>query len=94
MANSKIVRLTAENVKRLVAVEIRPNPDGNLVIVGGRNAAGKSSVLDAIMFALAGKKALPAKPIREGKSAESKIEGYGFDFLRRLRLTSAEGCIK
>jgi recombinational DNA repair ATPase RecF len=42
MANNKIIRLTAENVKRLVAVEIQPDPQDNLVIIGGRNAAGKS----------------------------------------------------
>lgn len=75
MANSKIIRLTAENVKRLVAVEIQPDPQGNLVIIGGKNAAGKSSVLDAIMYALAGKRALPAEPIRKGeKKAEITVE--------------------
>jgi recombinational DNA repair ATPase RecF len=46
-----------------------------LVIIGGRNAAGKSSVLDAIMYALAGKRALPAEPIRKGeKKAEITVE--------------------
>ena len=61
----KIVRLQAENVKRLVAVEIAP--DGNLVEITGRNGAGKSSVLDAIWYALAGKATLPAEPIRQGQ---------------------------
>jgi hypothetical protein len=75
MANSKIIRLQAENVKRLSAVEIIPDPQGNLVIIGGKNAAGKSSVLDSIMYALAGKKALPAEPIRIGeKKAEITVE--------------------
>lgn len=60
----KIVQLTAENVKRLTAVEI--NPDGNVVIVGGKNGAGKSSVLDAIEYALGGKGRLPGRPIRDG----------------------------
>lgn len=62
----KIVKLTAENYKRLQAVEI--TPDGDTVIVSGKNAAGKSSVLDAIWHALggaAGGKTVP-KPIRDG----------------------------
>ena len=37
----KIVRLTAENIKRLVAVEI--TPDGNVVQITGKNGAGKTS---------------------------------------------------
>lgn len=60
----KIIQLQAENVKRLSAVSIKP--DGSTVVIGGRNGQGKSSVLDAIMYALAGGESLPAKPLREG----------------------------
>ncbi len=60
----RIVRLEAENVKRLVAVEI--TPEGNLVVVGGKNGAGKSSVLDSIAMALGGKDLVPALPLRKG----------------------------
>jgi DNA repair exonuclease SbcCD ATPase subunit len=61
----RITQLKAENVKRLSAVSI--TPEGNLVVIGGENGAGKSSVLDSIMYALAGKTALPAEPIRQGQ---------------------------
>lgn len=63
----KIVELTAENVKRLKAVQIRP--DGPVQVVAGRNAQGKSSVLDSIWLALGGGKASRAtdKPIRDGE---------------------------
>jgi hypothetical protein len=37
----KIIKLQAENVKRLRAVTVTPDPGGALVIVGGRNAQGK-----------------------------------------------------
>ncbi len=60
----KIIKLTAENVKRLTAVTI--TPDGHMTVIGGPNGAGKSSVLDAIMYALDGKKSLPAEPLRKG----------------------------
>ena len=42
----KIVELRAENVKKLRAVQIKP--DGSLVVIGGQNGAGKTSVLDSI----------------------------------------------
>lgn len=63
---SKIIKLQADNFKRLKAVEI--SPDGNLVVIAGRNGQGKSSVLDAITAALGGTstKALP-RPIRDGE---------------------------
>lgn len=67
----KIVQLTAENVKRLKAVEITPN--GPVQIVAGRNAQGKSSVLDSIWMALewkASSKATP-RPIRDGEDKAS-----------------------
>lgn len=61
----RIVQLSASNIKRLVAVEIAP--DGQTVVLTGKNGAGKSSVLDSIMYALAGSKSVPDKPIREGE---------------------------
>ena len=67
----KIINLTAENVKRLRAVEITPN--GNVVTVTGRNAQGKTSVLDAIWLALGGGAAgrETVRPIRDGEDKAS-----------------------
>lgn len=62
----KIVKLEAQNVKRLKAVEIRP--DGNTVVIGGRNGQGKSSVLDCIAYALGGKDVVCQQPVRSGES--------------------------
>lgn len=61
----KIVQLESSNLKRLVAVEI--NPDGNLVVIGGRNGQGKTSVLDSIMYAMAGERSICTKPVRSGQ---------------------------
>lgn len=66
----RIIKLIAENVKRLHAVEI--TPEGTLITVGGKNGAGKSSVLDSIAYALGGEKLVPSEPIRAGES-EAKI---------------------
>lgn len=61
----KILELRSENFKRLKAVAIKP--DGNTVMIAGRNGAGKTSVLDSMYVALAGKAAAPAMPIRKGE---------------------------
>ena len=66
----KIIKLVAENVKRLHAVSI--TPDGNLITIGGKNGAGKSSVLDSIAYAMGGAQLVPSEPIRSGES-EAKI---------------------
>lgn len=66
----RIVCLQAENIKRLSAVEIRP--DGNLVEITGKNGQGKTSVLDAIWWALAGTKHVQSAPIRKGED-EARI---------------------
>lgn len=69
---SRIVKLTAQDFKRLVAVEIAP--DGNVVVVSGANGHGKTSVLDAITAALVGQQAFRLdQPIRQG-AEEAMVE--------------------
>ncbi len=70
---STITKLEIENFKRLSAVSI--TPDGSTVVLGGRNAQGKSSVLDAIEAALGGAKHAPTDPIKHGsKGARIVLE--------------------
>lgn len=65
MSGHKIVRLDVENVKRVSAVHIEA--DGSaMVVIGGKNGAGKSSVLDSIAYALGGKSLCPIRPIKDG----------------------------
>lgn len=69
----KIIALQAENIKKLVAIEIRP--DGNLVQITGKNGDGKTSVLDSIWWALAGSTNIQDAPIRNGqKKARIKLD--------------------
>jgi hypothetical protein len=60
----KILRFYAENVLKLKAVEIVPKD--NMVEIRGKNASGKSSILDSIVMALTGGKSIPEKPINKG----------------------------
>lgn len=61
----RIVDLQIENVQKIRAIRI--HPDGSpVVVLKGPNAAGKSSVLDAIYYALAGKDVQPEYPVRVG----------------------------
>ena len=61
----KINKLELENVKRVRAVQLEPTANG-LTVIGGRNGQGKTSVLDAIAWALGGEKYRPTKAKRDG----------------------------
>jgi hypothetical protein len=63
----KILSMRAENIKRISAVEI--TPDGAVVEITGRNGQGKTSILDAIRWALDSNKAVQSMPVREGADA-------------------------
>lgn len=62
----KIIGFTAENIKKLVVVEIAPN--GAVVQISGRNGQGKTSVLDSIWWAITGAKHIQSQPIRKGQN--------------------------
>lgn len=68
----RVVNLVAENYKRIKAVDITPDPNSSTVTIAGRNAQGKSSVIDAIWAALAGtaatKGTATTRPIRDGEN--------------------------
>lgn len=61
----KIVKLAAENVKKIRAIMIEFKD--NYTIISGKNGQGKSSAIDCIEYALCGKESLPDKVIREGE---------------------------
>lgn len=61
----KINKLEIENVKRVKAVKVEPTQNG-LTVIGGRNNQGKTSVLDAIAWALGGDRYRPSEAQRDG----------------------------
>jgi hypothetical protein len=72
----RIVRLSVHNFKRVVAVDI--DSDGKSMVIGGMNGSGKSSVIDAIVATLAGKRKMCSRPVHDGASkAETLMEFEG-----------------
>lgn len=98
-----LVALETSNVKRVRLVRLELGPEG-LVVIGGNNAAGKSSLLDSIEWAMAGAAGIDAEPLRRGAKrgytqlALRDAEGRGYNVERsysekgsRLVVTSPEG---
>ena len=69
----KISRLEVENVKRIHAAMIEPSADG-LTIIGGKNRQGKTSVLDAIAWALGGERYRPTEAVTKGSSLPPRLK--------------------
>lgn len=69
----KITSFEAENVKRVKAVAMEPAENG-LTVIGGRNGQGKTSVLDAIAWALGGNRRKPTDAKREGAATDPQLK--------------------
>lgn len=81
----KVLRMEAREFCRLSFVEITPN--GNSVVLSGKNAQGKSSVIAAVLSALGGKSAAPARPVHEGSESAEVIIDLGDAGETKLRVT-------
>ena len=68
----KITSFELENVKRVKAVAISPSPNG-LTVIGGKNGQGKTSILDAIAWALGGESYRPTSASRDGSVLPPKL---------------------
>lgn len=69
----KINSLELENVKRIKAVQLVPAANG-LTIIGGKNGQGKTSVLDAIAWALGGDRRRPSQAQRQGSAVPPTLK--------------------
>lgn len=90
MSQYRIIRLSAENIKRLTAVEIVPG-DKNLIEITGKNGAGKTSVLDAIWWALGGTANVQDQPIRNGEDEAIVELDLGPLIVRRKFIAQEDG---
>ena len=71
-SSKKILSFEIENVKRVQLVRMAPSETG-LTVIGGNNAQGKTSVLDAILYALGGEKYRPSDLQRKDGLAPARI---------------------
>jgi len=89
----RILEFSAENFKRLKFVTFKPK--GRITTLSGKNDQGKSSVLDAVMYAFGGAKAAPEMPMRKGASKMEVKLDLGTLIARRtgtkLEVTPAKG---
>jgi len=61
----KIISLAVSNIMKVTAALIQPKSD--VVVIQGENEAGKSSLLNSIVMAFSGDRALPEMPLRRGQ---------------------------
>ena len=87
---TKIVSLESENVMRIKAVHIQPN-GRNVVIIGGDNANGKSSVLQSIAMLFGGAAEIPETPVRVGEEKAKIIAKLDNGIVVRRTFTKAGG---
>lgn len=101
----KITLVEVKDYKRVNHIRVAPEADRVLVLVGGKNGQGKTSLLDAITTAIGGKKAQAADPVRHGaERAEIRVEFDGGDLVAtrviepdgtsKLELRDADGALK
>lgn len=69
----KINSFEIENVKRIKLLQYEPAQNG-LTLIGGRNNQGKTSVLDAIAWALGGDRFRPSAATRDGAYAPPHLK--------------------
>lgn len=86
----KIIGLEAEGIKRIRAVSIKM--DGSLVQITGKNGQGKTSILDAIWWTLAGAKHIQTQPIRTGATeARVKLDMGDVIVTRTIKKNAKDG---
>lgn len=72
-----LLELGAENYKRIKLVRIRPQ--GGLTDITGRNAQGKSSLIEAFLSLFVGKGGVAEQPIRKGSKEATSYAVLGKD---------------
>jgi DNA repair exonuclease SbcCD ATPase subunit len=98
----RILKFYSENFKRIKVVEFDPN--GNFVVISGKNGQGKSSVLDAIWATFQHKatKGKMSSPVRHGEDKATNIieiddyvvtRTYDSDGDSKLRIETKDGNI-
>lgn len=75
----RLISLQVENIGRITAAAFDFDEQGNLVMLKGKNRAGKSTILDSVIYLLAGKTAIPENAVQDGKNkgkVAAQIDDY------------------
>jgi hypothetical protein len=91
MPGKKVEKLEVENFKIIEFALLQP--EGYSVIIKGANGAGKSSLTDGLVAAIAGKRFFPDRPIRDGE-AHAHVEATIDDFVVRRDWDLKKGEVK
>ena len=88
----RITAVTVDDFKCIRTVRITPPADANLILIGGKNRQGKSSLFHAFNAALGGAKELPDEPVRRGaERSEIRLEFNGGALTIRRTITAEGG---
>lgn len=80
-----------QNVKRLRFVQLDKNDlDSPVVVLEGKNAQGKTSIIDALAMAVCGQGAMPDNPIREGEETASVVLKTTDDYKIERRISKVK----
>lgn len=94
---SRLIGIRAENYKRLELVELTFPTGGGTYSIMGENEAGKSSTLDAVEVAIAGRKSAAIsdkKPVRSGKDTAKIVATFDDIIVTRVFRTGKPTQIK
>ena len=90
---SMLVKFEVNNLMAIRFAEVEFSEDGGLVVLGGQNGSGKSSLLQALQFALGGKKALDKDPLKYGADkgfVNVEFKGRAFSIRRTINDSGGE----
>lgn len=90
----KLKSVRASNVKGLKACHVEMDEETNSVIIEGANAAGKSSLLDAIAWTLLGKRSMPDDPLPDDEESGEIELGTTGDFVITRKITEADSYLE
>ena len=79
----KIIGLQIDGIKKLKAIEMKPNQTG-LVQIRGKNKQGKTSILDALEILIRGNKYITHDMIQHGKGKAEIIGQIGEFTVKRV----------
>ncbi len=82
----RVIELKAESFMGIKLAELKLDENGDLVVIGGRNGQGKTSLLNAIECAIRGKSHHPEMPVQKGaESAEINLDLGAYKIRRRFK---------